>query len=100
MINEIEYKGKLWGVVFFHGDPRLEEIDFSNLLRTTIDFHHSRSKEASVKGRNYEGKLATDRKIHLLGSYCGRKYDTKLKGDFGMMDISFLLMEPIRADLN
>ena len=90
-----------WCHVFLKSDARIPEEDRDHIVSTAVAMHFHKEREKRVEGEHYEGTIKTDGTYQCLGAFSGEIFNASLDVDgHGRIDISFLVTEKVREDLN
>lgn len=92
--------GYRWGVSFLESDLQLTYDERLELITHATEMFLNEEKQREVKGKEYEGLIATDNKYHLLGSFGGKKFEAIVDVRDKHAYVSFLVKEYINPSLN
>ena len=93
----LEHLGIRWGYVFLRGSVYLSEEDMRELMASAVEMYLQDEDERKVVQSDYEGKLSTERRYEVLGSFGGQRFDLELETVYGRDSASFLVNEQTRA---
>lgn len=93
----LEHLGIRWGYVFLRGSVYLSEEDMRELMASAVEMYLQDEDERRIVQSDYEGKLSTERRYEVLGSFGGQRFDLELETIYGRDSASFLVNEQTRA---
>ena len=89
----LEHLGIRWGYVFLRGAVYLSEEEMRELMNAAVEMYLQDEDERKVVRSEYEGKLSTERRYEVLGSFGGQRFDVELETVYGRDSASFLVNE-------
>jgi hypothetical protein len=93
----LEHQGVRWGFVFLQGASHVPNDEIEDLMKQAVEMYLHDEDERNVSGSNYQGKMRTERKYELLGSFGGQRFDLDLDTAYGRDTASFLVNEQTRS---
>ncbi len=85
--------GVRWGFTFLRGASYLSERDKLDMMMHATDMYLCGEDERPVKSDNYAGRITTQRKYEILGTFGGVHFDAELETEHGKDRMSFLVSE-------
>lgn len=82
-----------WGFTFLVSDSRVSEIDRNYLLREATVMYLCNESEQVLKTDTLEGRLTTQGKYDVLGSFSGQRFDAEVETNTGKAYLKFLVDE-------
>ena len=70
----LEHLGIRWGYVFLRGAVYLSEEEMRELMNAAVEMYLHDEDERKIVRSEYEGKLSTERRYELLGSFGGQRF--------------------------
>jgi hypothetical protein len=87
-------KSPQWEVFFGeNSDKILSRRQKANLISEALDMFGSRESEREIKTDSLEGRVRTNGKYYVLGSFAGQHYEAEVETDWGKAKLSFLVKE-------
>jgi len=96
----IKHRGHELGCCFLLTDSALAEEDRERLVIQTFDAYLDKKKSMNVKGKSYEGRITTNSRYYVLGSFGGQQFDIFLETNKGKRNLRCLVAKLIDASLN
>ena len=93
----LEHLGIRCGYVFLRGAVYLSEEEMRELMNAAVEMYLQDEDERKVVRSEYEGKLSTERRYEVLGSFGGQCFDVELETVYGRDSASFLVNEQPRS---
>ena len=93
----LEHLGIRWGYVFLRGAVYLSEEEMRELMNAAVEMYLHDEDERKIVRSEYEGKLSTERRYELLGSFGGQRFNVELETVYGRDSASFLVNEQTRS---
>jgi hypothetical protein len=93
----LEHLGIRWGYVFLRGAVYLSEEEMRELMNAAVEMYLQDEDERKIVRSEYEGKLSTERRYELLGSFGGQRFNVELETVYGRDSASFLVNEQTRS---
>ena len=81
----LEHMGIRWGYTFLYTASHLSSKDIYDLMEQATEMYLTREEERVVNGRGYEGRLCTQGKYELLGTFGGVRFDAVLETNKGRL---------------
>ena len=84
MIGDFEHKGFRWGYSFLMADSRLGLEERLSILYDATEMYLLGESERPVGDPDsFEGRIYTERKYDVLGSFAGQRFDAELETNDG-----------------
>ena len=96
----IEHRGHILEYCFLLTDSAVAEEDRERLITQTFDAYLDKKKSMKIKGKSYEGRITTNSKYYVLGSFGGQQFDIFLETDRGKRRLSCLVAKLIDPTVN
>ncbi|MFH0890112.1 MAG: hypothetical protein V1836_03150 [Candidatus Aenigmatarchaeota archaeon] len=89
--------GVRWGFTFLRGASYLSEADKFGLMTHATEMYLRQEDERPVKSNHYTGRITTQRKYEILGTFGGIHFDAELETERGKDRMSFLVSEQTKG---
>lgn len=73
-----EIEGELWGIAFLRADSRLSEEERTQLVLGAARMYIKDADSMPIRGDTFEGRMKTNGKHYVMGSFRGRAYDAEI----------------------
>lgn len=94
MLQEtVKVNGIRWGFCFLLSDTKLSYDDRLALIRHAAEMHFGEEKERVLQTNAFWGRIFTQGRETLVGSFGGREYGTDLHTHKGKVEVRFLIRE-------
>lgn len=97
---QINHRGQMLEYCFLCTDSSITEEDRERLVIQTFDVYLDKKKSVKIKGKSYEGRITTNSKYYVLGSFGGQQFEILLETNKGKRKLSCLVTKLIDASLN
>ncbi|MEC9308250.1 MAG: hypothetical protein VX966_01930 [Chloroflexota bacterium] len=89
----LEHLGVRWGYVFLRAASHMSEENVKDLMTQAVEMYLKGEESRLVKGDTFDGRLYTEQKYEILGSFGGQRFDTDLETIYGRDKSTFLVSE-------
>ena len=93
----MEHDGIRWGYVFLRAPNFLSGEDRDSLMTTAVEMYLAGEPERDIQSEGYEGRVYTERRFEMLGTFGGQRFDAELETVHGRDTATFLVNEQTRG---
>lgn len=97
---QINHRGQMLEYCFLRTDSSIAEEDRERLVIQTFDAYLDKKKSVKIRGKSYEGRITTNSRYYILGSFGGQQFEILLETNDGKRKLSCLVTKLIDSILN
>ena len=89
----LEHKGTRWGYVFLRAASYIDGKEANELMLQAVEMYLAGESERTIKTSRFEGRLITEMRYEVIGTFGGQRFDVELETPYGKDSARFLVSE-------